>query len=115
MLSIKILYEQEGVGEYLTDGMREKVQSEHVWSMKLLKIYRTLHKLEKRKYSGGHFAPEIRQLIRYFSAKHLLKQNDAEKEDDAASMYSDGEGGDNNRSVMSSVAVSKSPEDVHRK
>ena len=76
--------------------MREKVENEHTWSMKLLKIYRTLHKLEKRKYNGGHFAPEIRQLIRYFSAKHLLKQTDEEKED-VASMYSDEE--EDNRSM----------------
>ena len=65
--------------------------------MKLLKIYRTLRKLEKRKYNGGHFAPEIRTVIQYFSAKHLLNKND-----DKASCYSE------NASRASSAQVRKS-------
>ena len=38
----------------------------------MLKLYRTLRKLEDRKYNGGHFAREIRQMISYFAAKHMM-------------------------------------------
>ena len=71
MLSAKILHTQQG-GSVLTNKMQEQVSDEKLWSMKLLKRYRVLRKLEKRKYHGGYFAQNIRTVASYFSGKHLL-------------------------------------------
>ena len=37
-----------------------------------------MRKLEERKYNGGHFAHEIRQLTSYFAVKHQLWPQDTE-------------------------------------
>ena len=66
LLSLKVLYGQE---------MKEKedeIKEERSWSKKVLKLYRTMRKLESRKYHGAHFATEFRQLTSYFSNKHEL-------------------------------------------
>ena len=59
MLSLKVLFSQ-GSGEFLTEEIREQVKDERLWSKKMLKLYRTMRKLEERKYHGGSFAKEIR-------------------------------------------------------
>ena len=48
------------------------MEDERTWSQKLFKLYRTLRKLESRKYNGSHFASEIRQMTSYFAVKHML-------------------------------------------
>ena len=45
-----------------------------------------MKKFEQRKYNGGHFSPEIRQMTSYFAVKHQLWPADG---DDINSMFSD--------------------------
>ena len=98
MLSLKLLFSQ-GNGDFLTEELREKVSDEKMWAKKLCKLYRTLRKLEDRKYHGGHFAKEIRQLTSYFAVKHMLWPLSGEPENlsvfssDAVSRYSSPAGG----------------------
>ena len=44
-----------------------------------------MRKLEQRKYNGGHYAPEIRQMTSYFAVKHMLWPGN----DDSASVFSE--------------------------
>ena len=62
------------------------MEDERSWSQKLFKLYRTLRKLETRKYNGGHFAPEIKQMTSYFAVKHMLYPAGV---DEDASIFSD--------------------------
>ena len=71
MLTAKVLHTQQG-GDVLTGKMKEQVIDERFWSQKLLKRYRVMRKLEKRKYHGGYFAQDFRTLTSYFAGKHLL-------------------------------------------
>ena len=71
MLSLKVLFNQ-GSGEFLTEELREQVKDERLWSKKMLKLYRTMRKLEQRKYNSGSFAREFRQLTSYFALKYNL-------------------------------------------
>ena len=59
MLSLKVLHYQSG-GDFLTPELLEQVSDERLWSKKIFKLYRSMKKLEQRKYNGGHYAPEIR-------------------------------------------------------
>ena len=58
-LSLKVLFEQ-GEGEFIHEEQLDQVRDERTWSRKMLKLYRTLRKLEQRKYHGGHFSSEFR-------------------------------------------------------
>lgn len=71
MLSQKVLLSL-GAGDFLKQELRDQVEDEKTWSQKLLKLYRTLRKLEQRKYNGCNFAMEIRQMTSYFAVKHML-------------------------------------------
>jgi len=86
MLSLKVLFYQ-GSGDFLTDTLREQVQDEKVWSRKMLKLYRSMRKLEQRKYHGGRFAAEFKQLTSYFAVKHLLWPGEGKADD--LSVFSD--------------------------
>ena len=61
-----------GSKEFLSESVREVLEDERGWSKKLLKLYKTLRKLEKRKYHGSHFSPELRQLVCFFAVKHMV-------------------------------------------
>ena len=52
MLSLKVLYQCGGI-EMLTDELKEDVRDERVWSQKILKLFRSLRKMESRKYHGA--------------------------------------------------------------
>lgn len=63
------------------------MKDERSWSQKLFKLYRTLRKLEQRKYSGTHFAKEIKQMTSYYAVKHMLYPIGG---DEDTSIFSDG-------------------------
>lgn len=56
----------------MVEEVRDEMKDERSWTRKVLKVYRTMRKLESRKYNGGHFATEFRQLTKFFSSKHKL-------------------------------------------
>ena len=88
MLSLKVLFLQSS-GDFLTDELRAEVSDEKVWSRKMLKMYRSMRKLESRKYHGAHFAAEFKQLTSYFAVKHLLFPSDTGTNADGLSAFSD--------------------------
>ena len=57
MISLKLLY-SEGK-DLLTEELRETVTDERTWTSKLFKLYYSMRKMEKRKYSDG-FSLEIK-------------------------------------------------------
>ena len=57
MISLKLLY-SEGT-DLLTEELRETVTDERTWTSKLFKLYYSMRKMEKRKYSDG-FSLEIK-------------------------------------------------------
>ena len=69
LLSLKVLVCQE-----MKDEPDEMMKEERSWTKKVLKVYRTMRKLESRKYHGAHFATEFRQLTSYFANKHEFYQ-----------------------------------------
>ena len=79
MLCEKIIF-MSGSEEFFDDRKRGILEDERTWSKRLLKLYRTMRKFEKRKYGGGSFSPWIRQLVCFFVVKHMVgfeKDNDA--------------------------------------
>ena len=58
MLSLKLLH-AEGK-DLLTEDMIELVNDERSWTSKLFKLYYSMRKMEKRKYSGDGFTSEFR-------------------------------------------------------
>ena len=92
MLSMKVLLLQ-GAGDFLKKELREQVEDERAWSQKLFKLYRTIRKLEQRKYNGSHFAREIKKMTSYYAVKHMLYPL----------------GGDEDTSIFSENASSFSP------
>lgn len=78
MLSEKIIF-MSGSKEFLSDHKRAILEDERTWSKRLLKLYRALRQFEKRKYSGGAFSSQLRQLVCFFAVKHMVgfeKDND---------------------------------------
>ena len=59
MLSEKVIF-MSGSKEFFDDRKRGILEDERTWSKRLLKLYRTMRKFEKRKYGGGFFSPYIR-------------------------------------------------------
>ena len=76
MISLKLLY---GEGkDLLTEELRDTVSDERNWTSKLFKLYYSMRKMEKRKYSGDGFTSEIKQIASYFAVKHMLWPADQE-------------------------------------
>ena len=76
ILSLKLLH-AEGK-DLLTDKMSEMVTDERTWTSNLFKLYYSMRKMEKKKYSGDGFTSEIRQITSYFAVKHMLWPADKE-------------------------------------
>ena len=93
LLSLKLLHAENK--DLLTENMKELVSDERSWTSQLFKLYYSMRKMEKRKYSGDGFTSEIRQITSYFAVKHLLWPADKE-----FTVY------DENASRMSSVKKS---------
>ena len=75
LISLKLLY---GEGKDLvTAELQEVVSDERAWTSKLFKLYYSMRKMEKRKYSDG-FTCEIKQIASYFAVKHMLWPADKE-------------------------------------
>ena len=89
MLSLKVLYTHGGA-DSLTDELREEVRDEKVWSQKILKLYRSIRKMESRKYHGKQFAEDFRHLTSFFSLKHQLWRPNTDGRFENMSVFSAG-------------------------
>ena len=56
MLCEKVIY-MSGSKEFFDERKQSILEDERTWSKRLLKLYRTMRKFEKRKYSGGIISP----------------------------------------------------------